>query len=110
MDESIQNVFAQLRPNPAAKEELIEELHRFVTVGLPSDYIQFLLSANGANGIGPNLFVHIWPAGEIANLNKEYHSGAPVSGLLLIGDDGCGNLLGIDTRSNNPQKMNYCWF
>src|SRR5437588_12954581 len=77
---------------------------------LPHEYREFLQGSNGATGIGPNLFVVLWPTEELLDVNREYGSEEFADGLFLVGSDGCGNLIGVDTRSGDANQMPFVWF
>ena len=109
MDLPLSRMLRQFETTSGAAEHLIESLISYATTRLPNDYISFLHQSNGAIGVGPNLYVVLWRAEEIVQLNEASGVREFAPGLLLIGSDGCGNLLGIDTRSMMPEEMTYVW-
>ena len=110
MEASFQSYVRQLSLRPGASEQSILDMSRCCSFRLPPDYLNFLRFSNGAIGIGPNLFVVIWSTEEAVESNRDYNTDDLAPGLFLIGSDGCGNLLGIDTRSGEPDEMSYVWF
>jgi hypothetical protein len=110
MDRSGDVLWQQLELSPGAPPDALEELRKAAGADLPSDYLAFLSRTNGALGTGPDLFVILWPAEEIMEATEGYKTAEFAPGLLTIGSDGCGNLLGIDLRSEVQEEGRYLWF
>jgi hypothetical protein len=64
-------------------------------IALPEDYKAFLRLHDGAHGWIGNTHLELWPAGELAAINRDHAS----LGLLAFGGDGRGALLAFDLRS-----------
>ena len=88
------------RSAPAARAA-IDACQRDLGVTLPAEYLDFLRQSDGGEGfIGGGAYLILWPAHQLASLNRAYgvHDFAP--GLLLIGSNGGGEGFGFDTRSS----------
>jgi hypothetical protein len=101
------NVSAQLELHPGASEQAIKEMIEGVGMRLPQDYIDFLRRSNGAEGHGPDLFVILQPAEKVPEMTAGYGATEFCPGLVVIGGDGLGNIIGVDGRSHDPQQMEY---
>ncbi|WP_165864595.1 SMI1/KNR4 family protein [Capsulimonas corticalis] len=104
----------QLELKAEATEEEIQKLVQYVRTltnhSLPDDYLEFLRLSNGATGHGPDLFVNL-PGGEgVAELTVGYGVAEYFPGLIIIGSDGCGNLIGVDLTTSSSQDCKYVLF
>jgi hypothetical protein len=90
-----------------ASEEQLRTLEEHLSVRLPEDYRALLRMSNGAVGHGPDLFVIMDSAEEVPEDTTGRGAAEYVPGMIIIGSDGCGNVLGIDTRSGDPERMTY---
>lgn len=104
------DLLRQLELKEGATEEALAALQESLGTRLPADYLDLLRYSNGAVGIGPNLFVILAPAEEVAENTSGYGAPKYAPGLIIFGSDGCGNLLGIDTRNPEPAAMEYVLF
>ncbi len=93
----------QIKRNPGADEADLVALQSGVGT-LPRDYLDFLRGGNGGVGHGPDLWVILEPARRVVEATSGY--GAP-EGLVIIGSDGLGNVLGIDVRGRTRDSMKY---
>lgn len=100
-------VFEQLKKEPPATEQAIIAMLNGVATNLPQDYLDFLRTTNGATGIGPDIWVNIAPAEEVVETTLGYGAFKYAPGLILVGTDGLGNVLGIDVRSGDTKSMRY---
>ena len=71
---------------------------------LPSDYIEFLRESNGTIGKGPDLYIVLDKAEEVAATTEGYGTSESAPGLVIIGSDGLGNLIGIDCKASTSAK------
>jgi len=86
---------------PGVKLESIDQLMRQIGVRLPGDYVEFILSSDGAEGpVGEQGYLRLWSLQEILELNEGYHVSEFAPGLLLFGGDGGDVGYAFDTRSN----------
>lgn len=92
--------FAGFNGNPAARSEAIEACERELGIRLPDDYREFLLCANGGEGLVGNVYVIFWRADELAQLNREYEVEVDAPGLLLLGSNGGGEAFAFDCQSS----------
>lgn len=76
-------------------------------VVLPQDYRDFLQTSDGLEELMPDAYVSLWPLSEVVNIGRSdtYGLAEQVPGLLLIGGDGGGELLGLDLRSDPPRVV-----
>src|SRR5262245_36498938 len=99
MDPRIPELTKGLKKNPGADERTLRQMTSSIGVGLPADYVEFLLSSNGAEGpIGQGSYVSVWPVEEVKVLNDEYAVNEFAPGLLLFGSDGGDTGYAFDTR------------
>lgn len=73
----------------------------------PGDYLDFLRLTNGGTASGPDIFVILFAAEEAGTPVLDYGAPEYAPGLIVIGGDGCGNILGIDTRNADPSLHEY---
>ena len=74
-----------------------------VTLGtrLPSEYREFLLESDGAEGpIGEASYITLWPVGELVSLNESYCVSTFIPGITLFGGDGAGTAYGFRTNGD----------
>src|SRR5438874_5179421 len=98
-------ILNQLDLHRGATGDVIDAMLRDNGTLLPDDYLDFLRQSNGAIGHGPDLFVILEPAEKIRETTLGYASDCPW--LIVVGGDGCGNIIGIDARSRDPKEMDY---
>jgi cell wall assembly regulator SMI1 len=85
--------------NAPADSHVIKRLAAELGANLPDDYIAFLTSHNGGEGIvGPN-YVVFWKAEELAVRNREYEVEKYAPGIVLFASDGAGEGIGFDTAA-----------
>lgn len=101
------DLYSQLETRSGAGESAITEMLRELATPLPADYLDFLRRSNGAIGKGPDIFLNLEPAEAIPETTTGYEAPQYCPGLVIIGGDGCGNIIGIDTRSGDPATMEY---
>jgi hypothetical protein len=78
----------------------MEECERWLGAELPHEYVEFLTSAGGGEGlIGETVYVILWGADELRRLNEAYEVQRYAPGLLVFGSNGGGEAYGFDTRS-----------
>jgi hypothetical protein len=106
MDPRIPALTKALKKNPGAAENTVRQLSSSLGVGLPADYVEFLLSTNGAEGpIGQSSYVSVWPVEEVQVLNNEYAVKEFAPGLLLFGSDGGDTGYAFDTRFKDERVV-----
>jgi hypothetical protein len=90
MDAEIQDLIKNMELSEGANQSDIEKLLR-LRVNFPSDYIEFLKYANGAEGsIGAEGYLSISSVDEVIVINKELKSSDLESQILLFASDGAG--------------------
>ena len=77
-----------------------DEILKINEVVLPEQYIEFMKKHNGGEGdIGETWFV-LYPLEELQEINDEYEIEQFLSGHIIIGSNGGGELYGIDKHGN----------
>jgi len=85
-----------------ATDIALTQAEREIGAKLPFEYLEFLKIRNGGEGfVGPNSYVMLWRAEELASLNQAYEVQKYAPGLLLFGSDGGGEAYGFDTRTSD---------
>jgi hypothetical protein len=101
MEDDFAQLAAGLTLSAPASISDIEQVQSELAVGLPDDYVAFMLRSNGAIGpVGETGYVNLWPINELAELNQEYRAGEFAPGLLLFGSDGGGEAFAFDRRNS----------
>lgn len=104
MDPRIAELTRTLTKNPGAGEVTLREATSNLGRALPADYLEFMRSANGAEGsIGGKAYVSLWPLKELELLNAEYAVTEFAPGLILFGSDGGDTAYAFDTRTNEER-------
>lgn len=110
-DESAQlaRILAGLDLEPPASSESIRQLMSHISstyeTGLPEDYLEFLQTANGADGeLASGAPVVFWKAELLAQVNHEANIGEWMPGCFVIGSDAGDTLYGIDLRTDAPPE------
>jgi hypothetical protein len=100
MDKRISDLTAEIDHNPGISADKLRDAEAKLGISFPSQYEEFLLESNGAEGrIGPYNYLHLWSLEEILDLNPAYEVDKFAPGLLLIGSDGGDTAYAIDTRT-----------
>lgn len=99
MDEKLKIFVSELHMNQPGNIETLKKVEEYFKVILPKQYIDFMLTANGAEGdVGDNSYLVLWSAEEIIELNKDYEVNEFAPGLLLFGSNGGMDAYAFDTR------------
>lgn len=69
---------------------------------LPEDYRSLMMASDGLVEMMPSAYLQLWSLAEVVryNLNDAYGLAESLPGLVLIGSDGGGELLGFDVRTS----------
>ena len=97
----------QIERKPRASEDAIKAMVARIGVEPPGEYLDFLRLTNGGTGLGPDIFVNLFTAEEVGTPELDYGAPEYAPGMIVIGGDGCGNILGIDTRNTDPSFHEY---
>ena len=89
----------QFNRNAPATEGSIREFEDSVTYQMPSDYLQFLRTSNGGEGVIGQQYIILWRVEDLLKWNADYEVDEYAPGLLLIGSNGGGEAYAYDTRS-----------
>lgn len=105
MDVLPPEILAQIETYDGASENALKKLADFIKAHFdaepPQDYLDFLRFSNGGQGIGPNLFVILDSSEDVPVRGLGYSEF--LAGGLIVGGNGCGNVLGMDLR-NKTEK------
>ena len=83
---------------PGATNEVISLAENQLKLKLPSEYVEFLKTGNGGEGWIGDSYVILWPASDLAPLNRSYESNKGMPGFLIYGSNGGGEAFGFDVR------------
>ena len=101
----------QLEKRGAVSESSLAVLLQWAEINyrtvLPADYIEFLRYSDGTVGHGPDIYVILDAAEEVPATTEGYGTAEFAPGLVVIGSDGFGNLIGIDVRQEAPDASRY---
>ena len=75
----------------------IEKINEVV---LPKDYIEFMKKHNGGEGDIGETWLVLYPLEELQEINDAYEIEEFLSGHIIIGSNGGGELYGIDNNGN----------
>jgi hypothetical protein len=107
-DVDVNGVLAGLERDPPISEDalaaLIEHVDRTYANSLPDDYVDFLRTANGADGqLANGIPIALWSAEVLPEANLL--DGSPwLPGCLVIGSDTGDTVYGIDMRADAPAE------
>ena len=95
------NLIACLNSRAPATSAAIASFESASGKQLPRDYVEFLMTTDGAEGFVSNAYVILWTVDELASLNEGYEVEENAPGLLIFGSDGGGEAYGFDTRQTD---------
>jgi len=108
MNTNLKRLTEQMKLNPPAIKEILDETAAKLKIKFPGQYVEFMLASNGAEGrIGPDSYLVIWPAEQLIALNMEYAVNEFTPGLVYFGSDGGGAAYAFDVRASNPSIVEF---
>lgn len=90
----------KFRCNLPASPSAINDLKKNNQRRIPSGYSQFLEIANGGEGFIGNVYLILWRAEELLEMNVAYETDEYAPGLFLFGSNGGGEAFAFDGRSD----------
>jgi hypothetical protein len=104
----------QIEREPGASDDAIKAMIARIGVEPPGDYLDLIRLTNGGTGLGPDIFVNLFAAELVGMPGFDYDAPAYAPGLIVIGGDGLGSIVGIDTRNADRSMHEYvvldpCW-
>tara|TARA_R110001583_G_C5332668_1_gene378502 strand:+ start:68 stop:475 length:408 start_codon:yes stop_codon:yes gene_type:complete len=72
------------------------------TIEIPQDYLEFLKEFNGGEGDVGEEYLVLHKAEELNEINTDYEIAEFDPKIFIIGSNGSGELIAIDTRKNSP--------
>ena len=91
-------VFTDGQLDPPADDDVISNAVERLGVVLPDDYIQFLRTHSGGEGLIGENYIVLWKTGELRPFNEEYEVDQYAPGGLLFGSSGGGEGYRFDTQ------------
>lgn len=93
------DAFREFEFNTPEITQNIQKFEHSSGVVLPYHYVEFLLQSDGGEGfIGPDNYLILWKLSELAELNTAYDVKTFAPGFLLIGSNGGGEAIAIETH------------
>lgn len=89
--------------NPSANEKMISKLNFLKK--LPNDYIELIKEFNGGEGLIGDEYLILYRANELERINTEYKIKEFDSQIFIIGSNGGGEVLAIDTRNKKTKYI-----
>lgn len=86
-------------PRPPAPPDEVAALERELGVRLPEDYRQLLLASNGGSINGPHASINLESAEGVLDLNLDGGYQAELPGMIVVGDNGGGELYFYDPEN-----------
>ncbi len=99
MDDRLRALTKDMAYRPGASEESITALRRTMQTAFPADYVEFMRTTNGAEGLVGSHYLVLLPVEEIATHNEELQVSEFAPGLVLFADNGAGTAYAFDTLS-----------
>lgn len=91
------NVWNDFTFNNPFEGEAVKEING---VKLPGDYLEFMKQHNGGEGDTGNVWVIFFRMEELTEINEDYSVEEYLPDSCIIGSNGGGELLGVDTKGN----------
>lgn len=90
--------------NPPATVADVDTAERQLAIKLPEPFRNFLLHANGGEGLSNDRgYVILWRADELAPRNAEYEVNLLAPGFVVFGTNGGGEAYCFDCRAGSQQ-------
>ncbi|WP_349407795.1 SMI1/KNR4 family protein [Pseudalkalibacillus sp. SCS-8] len=87
--------------NEPTSLSVINDFEKQATKILPTDYANFMITANGGEGSVGSSYLILWKIEDINKLNQAYDVEEFASGLLIIGSDGGDTAYCINYRKED---------
>lgn len=94
------NYLIDFEKNSGIEENHLNSLQ--FPVQLPNDYLDLLKSFNGGNGTVGEEYLILHKVEELIKINKDYKIAKFDNKFFIIGSNGSGELIALDTRKKNP--------
>jgi hypothetical protein len=108
VDESLKTFIDNMDINPPTTEYKLCEAELNIGISFPTQYKEFMLASNGAEGgIGEHSYLVIWPIEEIVKLNEQYAVSRFTPGLVYFGFDGGGMAYAFDNRTEESSIVEF---
>jgi len=95
--ETIVKKWEEFEFNTPYSGDFIEKINEVV---LPKDYVEFMKNHNGGEGDVGETWLILYPLEELQEINDDYEIEKFLSGHIIIGSNGGGELYGIDNKGN----------
>lgn len=107
LDERIKKLISGLELTPPATIQQLKEVESKLGVVFPTQYVEFMLWSNGAEGKVGNSYLVIWPLDQLIPLNEDYAVEEFTPGLIYFGSDGGGMAYAFDKRVENVPVVEF---
>jgi SMI1-KNR4 cell-wall len=97
MNSELAALTASWEKHPGAQLSVIRERERALGIIFPADYVEFMLSSNGAYGRSDEIGIEIDPIEEMAPDDAPLPE---MPGLFRLGDDGAEETFAFDARGD----------
>ena len=94
------NYLIDFEKNSGIEENHLNSLQ--FPVQLPNDYLDLLKNFNGGNGTVGEEYLILHKVEELIKINKDYKIAEFDNKFFIIGSNGSGELIALDTRKKNP--------
>jgi len=88
--------------NPPASHSAIADLEKSIAK-IPTDYLDFLRTANGGEGFLGENYLQLWTAESLPDFNVKYEVAKLAPWLLIFGSNGGGEAFAFDLESMNER-------
>jgi len=88
-------------PRPSEVDAFLED----IDFNLPSGFIEFFSAANGAEIVGADRYIVLWPLTDMIMLNSEYNVSLYAPGFFIFGSDGGDMAFAIKKESGYIYEM-----
>lgn len=90
----------KLTLNPPAIIDQIKEVEKHFQIEFPSDYVDFMLQSDGAEGSINEAYVQLWKIEDLPRRNAGYEFKKDFADLILFGSDGGGEAYAFEKQNN----------
>ncbi|PGZ08171.1 1,3-beta-glucan synthase regulator [Bacillus cereus] len=92
--ENLNAIFTLETQEPPATEETVQELKKFSSIDVPSDYIEInQCCTNAEMNVNNEIYIRIWSPLDCIEMNKAHNIHKYIPNSLAIGDDEGGRVL-----------------
>jgi hypothetical protein len=105
IEPSMQHLLSGFNRNDPASIEAVRQVESVLKAPLPREYVNFLLYADGGEGVVGRSYLVLWPTKDLISLNEAYGIRDFAPGLFAFGSDGGNEAFAFDMRSHPNQAI-----